>query len=207
MSTFKDDRQINLKVDSDDVQDLLDFRNQELTIDVLVEMHENEQDIEELKSLNPVQPEDRITVGNLTGFGKVSKTEFPKSTVGRRLSERLLSVASNIRTRVFLERKTEGVLWYSGTYFKLCRKSASPLMRLVKALHHPLQIGGRAKSYSHLYAASSQGRLLGPSPGFQSRYRPSTRPEQHHDPNNFHHLFSKTLEFRTKGCFFRGIEL
>ncbi|GFW25668.1 hypothetical protein TNCV_1309291 [Trichonephila clavipes] len=46
-------RQINLEVDSDDVQELLDCPNQELTIDELIEMHEQEQDIE-LESLEPV---------------------------------------------------------------------------------------------------------------------------------------------------------
>ncbi|GFX22613.1 hypothetical protein TNCV_2993481 [Trichonephila clavipes] len=39
-------RQINLEVDRDDVQELLDFHNQELTMDELIEMQE--QDIEEL---------------------------------------------------------------------------------------------------------------------------------------------------------------
>ncbi|GFW70838.1 integrase catalytic domain-containing protein [Trichonephila clavipes] len=42
-------RQINLEVDSDNVQELLDSRNQELTIDELPEKHE--QDREELESL------------------------------------------------------------------------------------------------------------------------------------------------------------
>ncbi|GFU34786.1 hypothetical protein TNCV_2319821 [Trichonephila clavipes] len=58
-------RQINLEAVSDDVQELLDAHNQEPTIDNLIEMHE--QDIEELESLDPVQSEDRMTVGNLTG--------------------------------------------------------------------------------------------------------------------------------------------
>ncbi|GFY29989.1 hypothetical protein TNCV_4073021 [Trichonephila clavipes] len=40
----------------------MDVLNQELTIDDLIEMHEQDQGIEELKSLNPVQSEDRITV-------------------------------------------------------------------------------------------------------------------------------------------------
>ncbi|GFU57320.1 hypothetical protein TNCV_3635051 [Trichonephila clavipes] len=44
-------RQINLEVDSDDVQELLDSDNQELTIDELLELHELEQDIQELQSL------------------------------------------------------------------------------------------------------------------------------------------------------------
>ncbi|GFW82425.1 nose resistant to fluoxetine protein 6 [Trichonephila clavipes] len=51
----------NLEVDSDDAQELLDSHNQELTIDELIEMHE--QDIQELESLDPVQSEDRMTVG------------------------------------------------------------------------------------------------------------------------------------------------
>ncbi|GFY13041.1 tigger transposable element-derived protein 1 [Trichonephila clavipes] len=55
-------RQINLKVNSDDVQELLDSHNQELTVDELIEMHEQEQDIEELESLS--QLEDRIMFGN-----------------------------------------------------------------------------------------------------------------------------------------------
>ncbi|GFX49147.1 hypothetical protein TNCV_5041411 [Trichonephila clavipes] len=46
-------RQINLAVDSDDVQELPDFHNQELTTDELIEMQE--QDIEELESLDPVR--------------------------------------------------------------------------------------------------------------------------------------------------------
>ncbi|GFT95907.1 uncharacterized protein TNCV_312421 [Trichonephila clavipes] len=43
-------RQINLEVNGDDVQELLDFHNQELTIDELTEMDEQEPDIEELES-------------------------------------------------------------------------------------------------------------------------------------------------------------
>ncbi|GFV32521.1 hypothetical protein TNCV_1055021 [Trichonephila clavipes] len=48
----------------DDVQELSDFYNQELTIDELIEMQE--QDIKELESFNPVQSEDKMTVGNST---------------------------------------------------------------------------------------------------------------------------------------------
>ncbi|GFW04153.1 uncharacterized protein TNCV_2669181 [Trichonephila clavipes] len=44
--------QINLKVDSDDVQELLDFHKQELTVNEIVEMHE--QDIKEIESLKPI---------------------------------------------------------------------------------------------------------------------------------------------------------
>ncbi|GFU92267.1 hypothetical protein TNCV_1338481 [Trichonephila clavipes] len=57
-------RQLNLEVDSDDVQELLDSHKKELTMDELIAMHE--QDIDELESLNPVQLEHRMTVGNLT---------------------------------------------------------------------------------------------------------------------------------------------
>ncbi|GFW52507.1 hypothetical protein TNCV_404351 [Trichonephila clavipes] len=54
------------KVESDDVQELLDSHTQELTIDELTEMPEQEHDIEELESLDPVQSEDQMPVGNLT---------------------------------------------------------------------------------------------------------------------------------------------
>ncbi|GFT09700.1 hypothetical protein TNCV_4948431 [Trichonephila clavipes] len=40
-------RQINLRVDIDDVQELLDSHNQDLTIDELIELHEQEQNNEE----------------------------------------------------------------------------------------------------------------------------------------------------------------
>ncbi|GFV83803.1 hypothetical protein TNCV_2555891 [Trichonephila clavipes] len=54
---------------TDDVQELPDSPNQELTMDELIKMHEQEQDIEERESLDPIQSEDRITVGNLSeGF-------------------------------------------------------------------------------------------------------------------------------------------
>ncbi|GFW17314.1 hypothetical protein TNCV_3905241 [Trichonephila clavipes] len=56
-------RQINLEVDSD-IQELLDSHNRELTIDELIEMHE--QGIEKFESLEPVHSKDRMTVGNLT---------------------------------------------------------------------------------------------------------------------------------------------
>ncbi|GFX71665.1 hypothetical protein TNCV_2696531 [Trichonephila clavipes] len=49
-------RKINLEVDSDDVQELLDSHNQELTMDELIEMHE--QDFEKLESSKPLQSED-----------------------------------------------------------------------------------------------------------------------------------------------------
>ncbi|GBP34031.1 hypothetical protein EVAR_94043_1 [Eumeta japonica] len=59
-------RQINLEVDSDDVQELLDSYNQKFTIDELIKMHEQEDNTENLDSLDPVQLENQITVGNLT---------------------------------------------------------------------------------------------------------------------------------------------
>lgn len=48
-------RQINLEVDSDDVQEMLYSHYQGLTIDELIEMREQ---IEELDSLDSVQSED-----------------------------------------------------------------------------------------------------------------------------------------------------
>ncbi|GFW82791.1 hypothetical protein TNCV_3493611 [Trichonephila clavipes] len=65
--------QINLEVDSDCVQELQDSRNQELTIDELIEMHEQEQDIEELESLDLIQSEDRMMVENLTDVSLFEK--------------------------------------------------------------------------------------------------------------------------------------
>ncbi|GFW56793.1 hypothetical protein TNCV_160231 [Trichonephila clavipes] len=56
--------QINLEVDSYDVQELLDSQIQELAIEELIEMHQQELNIEELEFLVPVQSE-RMTVGNL----------------------------------------------------------------------------------------------------------------------------------------------
>ncbi|GFW06543.1 tigger transposable element-derived protein 1 [Trichonephila clavipes] len=66
--------QINIEVDSDDVQELLDFHNEKLVIDEFIEIHEQEQHFEELESLDPVQSEDRMTVGNLTeGLSLIDK--------------------------------------------------------------------------------------------------------------------------------------
>ncbi|GFT33779.1 hypothetical protein TNCV_4382921 [Trichonephila clavipes] len=45
-------RQINLEMNSDNIQELLDSRNHRLTIDELIEMHEQEYDIEN-EFLNP----------------------------------------------------------------------------------------------------------------------------------------------------------
>ncbi|GFS62074.1 hypothetical protein TNCV_476461 [Trichonephila clavipes] len=59
-------RQINLELGSEDVQELLNSHFQELIMDKLIEMHEQEQDIEEY--LDPVQSEDQMTIGNLTGL-------------------------------------------------------------------------------------------------------------------------------------------
>ncbi|GFY02931.1 tigger transposable element-derived protein 1 [Trichonephila clavipes] len=65
---------IHLEVNRDDIQELLDSHNQELTIDEPIEMYEEEQDIEKLESLDPVQSKDRMTVGNLTkGLRKLKK--------------------------------------------------------------------------------------------------------------------------------------
>ncbi|GFU97446.1 hypothetical protein TNCV_1913011 [Trichonephila clavipes] len=59
-------RQINLEVDRDDVHEL-------------IEIHEQEQDIEELESLEPVQSEDRMMVVNLTeGLSLIKRGENGK---------------------------------------------------------------------------------------------------------------------------------
>lgn len=58
--------QRNLKVDSDDVQELLNSHNEELTIDEFIKMREQGRDINNLDSLDLVQLEDQITVVNLT---------------------------------------------------------------------------------------------------------------------------------------------
>ncbi|GFX07676.1 histone-lysine N-methyltransferase SETMAR [Trichonephila clavipes] len=54
--------QINLEGDLGDVQEILDSHNQELTIDGLIKMHEHDQDIEELESLDPEQSKKQMTV-------------------------------------------------------------------------------------------------------------------------------------------------
>ncbi|GFU76950.1 hypothetical protein TNCV_4521061 [Trichonephila clavipes] len=56
--------QIDIEADSDDIQELLDSHDPKLTMDELIETQE--QDIEKLESLDPVQSEDRMTVGNFT---------------------------------------------------------------------------------------------------------------------------------------------
>ncbi|GFT85723.1 putative DD41D transposase [Trichonephila clavipes] len=48
-------RQINLEVNSVGIQEPLDCHNQEMRINEIIEMYEQEQDIEELESLDPVQ--------------------------------------------------------------------------------------------------------------------------------------------------------
>ncbi|GFW57667.1 hypothetical protein TNCV_2925861 [Trichonephila clavipes] len=46
--------------------DEVHYHNRELLIDDIIEMHEQEQVIEELESLDLVQSENRMMVGNLT---------------------------------------------------------------------------------------------------------------------------------------------
>ncbi|GFV57226.1 hypothetical protein TNCV_346521 [Trichonephila clavipes] len=54
--------------------ELLDSHNEELTIDELIKIDEQERDTEELQSLDPIQQEDRKTVGNLTeGLSLIEK--------------------------------------------------------------------------------------------------------------------------------------
>ncbi|GFX27040.1 hypothetical protein TNCV_439461 [Trichonephila clavipes] len=62
------------EVDSDDVQELLDSHNEDMTID--------EQDIKELESLDPIQSEAQTTDGNLTEGSGITYT--PASRWGAR---------------------------------------------------------------------------------------------------------------------------
>ncbi|GFV94952.1 tigger transposable element-derived protein 1 [Trichonephila clavipes] len=57
---------VNLEVDSDGFQEMLDSHNQEMTIHELIEMHEIEQGIEELESIDSFQLGDQMTPGNWT---------------------------------------------------------------------------------------------------------------------------------------------
>ncbi|GFY14671.1 tigger transposable element-derived protein 1 [Trichonephila clavipes] len=67
-------RQINSGVDRDDFQELLDSYNQELTIDERIEMHEQERDVQELESEDPVQSANQTLVGNWTeGLSLIEK--------------------------------------------------------------------------------------------------------------------------------------
>ncbi|GFX25428.1 hypothetical protein TNCV_1424121 [Trichonephila clavipes] len=53
-------RQTNLEVNGDDVQEVLDTYNEQLTMDELIEMHEQKKTIEEFVSFYLVQSEDRM---------------------------------------------------------------------------------------------------------------------------------------------------
>ncbi|GFV50048.1 hypothetical protein TNCV_2354331 [Trichonephila clavipes] len=65
-------QQINSEVNSDDVQELLDFHHQMLTMDGILEMHE-QQHIEEHESLYPVQSEDWMMISNMIKFNLIEK--------------------------------------------------------------------------------------------------------------------------------------
>ncbi|GFT75169.1 hypothetical protein TNCV_2245201 [Trichonephila clavipes] len=71
-------RQIHLEVDSDYVQKLQHSHKQKLTIDELLEMHEQEQDSEEFESLDKVQSEVRMTIG---GYGHDLVEDMPRVRV------------------------------------------------------------------------------------------------------------------------------
>lgn len=67
-------KQLNLEVDNDDVQELLDSHNQELTIDEVIEMRKYEQDIDQTDSLDPVESVNQMTIANLTeGLNSIEK--------------------------------------------------------------------------------------------------------------------------------------
>ncbi|GFW58827.1 hypothetical protein TNCV_4046661 [Trichonephila clavipes] len=57
------ERQINIRMGSYDVQEVLDFHNQQLAMDELMKVHEKNQNIE---SLYPVHTADRMMAGNWT---------------------------------------------------------------------------------------------------------------------------------------------
>ncbi|GFV32021.1 hypothetical protein TNCV_1195531 [Trichonephila clavipes] len=58
--------EINLEVDSDDVQQMLDSHNHKLTIGELIQMHEQDHDIVKLVFRPKIRLEDRMTFGNFT---------------------------------------------------------------------------------------------------------------------------------------------
>lgn len=67
-------KQLNLEVNSDDVQEFLDSHNQKLTNDELIEMREQEEDIEQTDLLDPLERENQMTIANLTeGLSLIKK--------------------------------------------------------------------------------------------------------------------------------------
>ncbi|GFS89442.1 hypothetical protein TNCV_1809601 [Trichonephila clavipes] len=120
-------KEINSEENSDDVLELLDSHNQEQAIEELIEMQE--QDIEELDSVDPLQSEDRMIVlpnytrslqGATKGSGspvvKVSDRGWPchefesitsKDPPWKMGRKRSLSSLNN-RRRLFLSRPSPG---------------------------------------------------------------------------------------------------
>ncbi|GFW69684.1 hypothetical protein TNCV_1883281 [Trichonephila clavipes] len=98
-------------MDSVDLQELLDSRNQNLTIDEIVKRHEQEQDVEELEYLDPVQTEDRMTVGSFDAkdsprTGRTVVENLNKITeiieVDRHVSSRSITQELKIDNKIFL---------------------------------------------------------------------------------------------------------
>ncbi|GFT02109.1 transposable element Tcb1 transposase [Trichonephila clavipes] len=79
-------RQINSKVDSDDVQELLYFYNQELTIDELIEMHESTTPAEDRYIVLSAKRNRRTTAQQVANqFLAASGKQISRKTVARRL--------------------------------------------------------------------------------------------------------------------------
>ncbi|GFU72954.1 transposable element Tcb2 transposase [Trichonephila clavipes] len=90
-------RQINLEVDSDNVQELLDSHSQELTTNELIEMLKQEQVVEDIGSLDPVQLEDRIAVGNVTEGFSLNEKGFQILENINSIDERIFSTKQEIK--------------------------------------------------------------------------------------------------------------
>ncbi|GFX92255.1 tigger transposable element-derived protein 1 [Trichonephila clavipes] len=130
-------RQINLEMESDDVEELLDSHNQGLTVDELTEMHEQEPSIETLESVDSVKSEDQIKVGNLTE--------------GISVTEKSLKILTNTYSneKAFVAREHSKQRSHT--------QAASLLLRLVEGKerrkasdHSPLKMGwNKDKSHCH----------------------------------------------------------
>ncbi|GFT79281.1 uncharacterized protein TNCV_1684341 [Trichonephila clavipes] len=131
-------RQINSEEDSDDIQELLDSCNQELTTDELIQMQEQEQDIEALESADPVQSEDRITVAarGLLAMDHVILNHGQVTWTTPELAPPLLTTTSHQREDVsaldrFSVHRCPTRRVFSGTGLELVTKPAT-----IRCLYH-----------------------------------------------------------------------
>ncbi|GFW84346.1 hypothetical protein TNCV_1132151 [Trichonephila clavipes] len=124
------DREINVEGDRDDIQELLDSHYQALTIDELIEMHEQEQHIEELESFDTIQSEGQMTVGNSTdGLNLIEKgfVEWAQNEI---------AVAPDFHKRILFS--DEAHFWLNGYVNKQnCRiwSEANPQVYVETPLH------------------------------------------------------------------------